>query len=75
MLKIRLTKTGKKHAPAYRIIVKEQRSKRDGSYIDLIGHWNPSVNPPQLKIDKQKLQQWVQKGAQMTEAVKKLLSK
>jgi small subunit ribosomal protein S16 len=53
--------------------VAEQRSKRDGKYIDLIGHWNPSHNPPLLKIDQQKLNHWQTKGAQVSEAVIKLL--
>lgn len=74
MLRIRLTRTGRTHAPAYRIIVTEKRSKRDGSYVDLLGHYNPSMNPVQLKIDKKKIEEWVAKGAQMSSAVKQLLA-
>ena len=74
MLRIRLTRTGKKHAPSYRIIVAEQHSKRDGKYIDLIGHWNPSQNPPLLSIDQQKLKDWQFKGAQISSAVNKLIT-
>jgi len=75
MLRIRLTRIGKKHLPAYRIVVKEKRSKRDGDCVDSIGHWNPSNNPEILKIDKDRLNYWISKGAQMSEAVKELITK
>lgn len=73
MLRIRLTRIGRTHAPAYRVIVTEKRSKRDGSYVDLLGHYNPSMVPAQLKIDKKKVDEWVAKGAQLSESVKQLL--
>ncbi len=75
MLRIRLTRTGKKHAPSYRIIVTEKRSKRDGKYLDLLGHWNPSHTPELLDIDREKLNQWQSQGAQISAAVKTLLEK
>ena len=71
MLKVKLTQKGKKHQRSYQIIIAEARSKRDGKYIDNLGFWNPHTK--ELKIDKKKLDQWIKKGAQLTEGVNKLL--
>lgn len=71
MLKIRLTRVGKKNAPTYRIVVCETRSKRDGNYVDLLGHYNPYLK--QMVIDQEKLQDWQTKGAQISEGLQKLL--
>ncbi len=74
MLKIRLSQTGRKNAHTYRIVVKETRSKRDGDYVDLIGHYNPLSTPAILKVDETKLKDWQSKGAQLTEGVAKILA-
>ncbi len=60
---IRLSLVGKKGQPVYRIVVCEKRSKRNGRYIDLIGNYNPNVNPPKLELDQKKLKAWQEKGA------------
>lgn len=73
MVKIRLTKTGRKNAPSYRIVVADSRSPRDGKFIEVIGFYNPSHNPAQVKVDKQKYEEWVKKGAQPTEAVQQIV--
>jgi len=73
MLKIKLTRRGKKHQPSYRIVVAEARSKRDGKYIESLGFYNPSTTPAGYKIDKKKYQEWLDKGAQPTEAVRRLV--
>lgn len=72
MLKIRLSRTGKKHEPHYRIVVSEARSKRDGKQVDKIGHWHPKEE--KLVIDKKAFADWVGKGAQPTEAVRELVN-
>lgn len=72
MLKIRLSRTGKKHQPHYRIIVCELRSKRDGKTIANIGHWHPSVD--KLTINKEEYASWLVKGARPTQVVQKLLA-
>lgn len=72
MLKIRLSRTGKKHEPHYRIVVSEARSKRDGKQVAKIGHWHPKEK--KLAIDKKAFADWVSKGAQPTEAVKELVT-
>lgn len=70
MLRIRLSRTGKKHEPHYRIVVTERRSKRDGKTVDQIGHWHPKED--KLVLDKKAFHDWVGKGAQPTEVVRKL---
>ncbi len=75
MLKIKLTRLGKKKQPYYRIIIAEARSKRDGKYIDLIGSYNPMSNPKEIKIDIAKYDEWINKGAKPTETVADLYKK
>jgi small subunit ribosomal protein S16 len=72
MLKIRLSRTGKKHAPSFRIVVIPGESPRDGRALEVLGHFNPSTNPPDFKLDKERLQYWIKRGAQMTKAVEEL---
>ncbi|MBI2007494.1 MAG: 30S ribosomal protein S16 [Candidatus Blackburnbacteria bacterium] len=73
MLKIRLSRIGKKHEPHYRIVVCEARSKRDGKQIDQVGHWHPKEN--KLVVKRDIYQEWIKKGARPTEAVKKLVTR
>ena len=75
MLKIRLTRTGKKNQPSYRIVVKEARSKRDGKYTELLGYYNPLTDPATIKLDKDRYQSWLKKGAQPTDTVRRLAKK
>lgn len=70
---IRLSRTGRKNLPAYKIVVCNTRGKRSGPYIDILGHYNPSANPKLFKYDKEKFEKWVKTGANVTEAVKKLI--
>lgn len=69
MVKIRLTRTGKKHEPHYRIVAVDSRTKRDGKYIEKIGYYNPRTKPPTLEYDKEILQKWIDQGAQMTDTI------
>lgn len=72
MLKIRLSRTGKKHQPHYRIVVCEERSKRDGKTIDNIGHWHPEED--KLVVDKEAYASWMSRGAIPTKAIQKLVA-
>ena len=74
-VKIRLTRTGAKKAPNYRIVVADSRSPRDGEYIDLIGTYDPMTEPATVKIDAEKAADWMKKGAQPTDTVRALLKK
>lgn len=75
MLKIKLQRIGKRNQPQYRVVVAEARSKNSGAYIDLLGTYNPRVEPYELKLDADKYQAWIKKGAQPTETIRKLAKK
>jgi len=75
MVKIRLRRMGAKKAPFYRIIVADSRSPRDGRFIEEVGYYNPMTTPVELKVDTEKVEKWLQSGAQPTETVKSLLVK
>ena len=75
MVKIRLTRMGAHKKPMYRIVVADARTSRDAKYIDLIGTYNPNVEPAEVKVDAEKVQKWMANGAQPTETVRALLKK
>lgn len=70
---IRLARFGKKNHPTYRVVVTQTRSKRDGSFIDIIGHYNPFNPSEQFTINKELYQDWVGKGAIVSKAVEQLI--
>lgn len=74
-VKIRLKRMGAKKAPFYRVVVADSRYPRDGRFIEELGHYNPTTNPVDIKIDIEKAQTWIKNGAQPTETVKSLLKK
>ena len=74
-VKIRLKRMGAKKAPFYRVVVADSRYPRDGRFIEELGHYNPTTNPVEIKIDFEKAQAWIKNGAQPTETVKSLLKK
>lgn len=75
MLKIRLSRFGKKNQPHYRIIVTERRSKRDGGYVDNLGYYIPYQQPALLKMDTGKYDNWIAQGAQPSQVVNYLRMK
>ena len=75
MVKMRLRRMGAKKAPFYRVVVADERSPRDGKFIDEIGYYNPLTNPAEIKIDAEKATKWLGNGAQPTETVRTLLKK
>jgi small subunit ribosomal protein S16 len=74
MLKIRLARTGSKNSPSYRIVVSEKRTKRDNNNLVVLGFYDPKTKPATVKINQALLNSWLKKGAQLTPAVKKLIS-
>ena len=72
-VKMRLMRMGKKRSPFYRVVVIDGRAPRDGRYIDLLGRYDPNQEPSLIEIDSEKAIDWLKKGAQPTEAVRKLL--
>jgi small subunit ribosomal protein S16 len=72
---IRLRRTGTTKKPAYRVVVADSRAARDGRFIEIIGHYNPLTNPPTIKIETEKADAWIKKGAQPSNTVKNLLAR
>ncbi|MBD5130008.1 MAG: 30S ribosomal protein S16 [Lachnospiraceae bacterium] len=72
-VKIRLRRMGAKKAPFYRVVVADSRFPRDGRFIEEIGYYDPTKEPAVVKIDKEKAEEWIKKGAQPTDTVKRLL--
>lgn len=75
MVKIRLTRLGSHKKPFYRLIVTDSRSRRDGPFIEILGTYDPLKEPSELKMDMDKARSWLQKGAQPTDTVKRLMQK
>lgn len=75
MVRIRLSRLGAKKRPFYRVVVADSRSPRDGRNIETIGHYNPLVHPPLLKLDLERADHWVSKGAQPSDTVSDLIRK
>ena len=75
MVKIRRKRMGMKKHPFYRIVVADERSPRDGRFIEEIGYYNPMTQPAQIKVDNEKAADWMKKGAQPTDTVRVLLKK
>ncbi|MFN2532767.1 MAG: 30S ribosomal protein S16 [Pyrinomonadaceae bacterium] len=66
-------RTGAKKSPSYRIVVKEKQSKRDGAYLENLGTYNPTRNPADIKLDLDRVNYWIGKGAQPTDTVDRLI--
>jgi len=75
MTTIRLTRMGRKKQPFYRIVVTDSRKRRDGGWIESIGHYNPMIKENNLTVDMERLNYWTSVGAQMSDRVKKITSK
>ena len=75
MLRIRLRRVGKKGKPAYRIVVAESSSPRDGAYLEWIGTYDPMVDPPAITLKAERAQAWLQNGAQPSDAVRRILER
>ncbi len=73
MVKIRLTRMGRKKVPFYRIVVVDSKKARDGNYIEKVGHYDPRSK--ELKISRDRIEYWISKGAQPTNRVAKLIAK
>ena len=74
-LKIRLTRMGAKKKPFYRIVVADERSPRDGRFIDKVGFYDPLKNPAEISLDKEKIKTWYEKGVRPTRTVESLFKR
>lgn len=75
MLKVKLSRQGKRNQPHYRVVIQEAKSKRDGKITEKIGFYDPLTKPATIEIDLKKYQSWLKKGAQPTNTVKKLVER
>lgn len=73
MVRIRLRRTGAKNNPTYRVVVADQKSPRDGAFIETLGYYLPTRQPAVVEINEDKAREWLAKGAQPSETVASLL--
>ena len=74
-VKIRMRRMGSKRKPFYRIVVADSRMPRDGRFIEEVGYYNPLTNSDEVKLEEDKIFEWLEKGAQPSDTVRSLLSK
>jgi len=72
-VRLRLTRVGGRKNPIWRVVVADQRSKRDGRVIEAVGHYNAQTNPSTIVLDEARIKDWLGRGAQPTDTVRKLL--
>jgi small subunit ribosomal protein S16 len=72
-VKIRLTRVGSRNDPVWRVVVADQRSPRDGRFIEVLGHYNPQTEPSTIELDEARVRNWLAQGAQPSGTVKQLL--
>lgn len=75
MLKLRLARTGRKKRPSYRIVVTEHTAPRDGRFLEILGQYDPVVDPPAVTLNNERIAHWLAHGAQPTQTVHRLLAK
>jgi small subunit ribosomal protein S16 len=71
--RIRLARVGSKKNPIYRVVVADARSPRDGRFIEIVGRYNPQTDPSTIELDEEKVRDWMSKGAQPSDSVRRLL--
>jgi small subunit ribosomal protein S16 len=72
-VRLRLTRIGSRKNPVWRVVVADQRAKRDGRVIEIVGHYNAQTNPSTIVLDEDRVRDWLARGAQPSGTVRKLL--
>jgi small subunit ribosomal protein S16 len=72
-VKLRLTRVGSKKNPVYRIVAADSRSPRDGKFLEIVGRYNPQTDPSTIELNEDRIRDWISKGAQPSETVRRLL--
>jgi small subunit ribosomal protein S16 len=72
-VRLRLTRVGGRKNPMWRVVVADQRSKRDGRVIETVGHYNAQTEPSTIVLNDERIRDWLSRGAQPTDTVRKLL--
>jgi small subunit ribosomal protein S16 len=75
MLSIRMRRTGSKKRPLYRVVVTEGREPREGSFIEILGTYNPRTKPAAVELDKERINHWIKNGARPSDSVRTLLAR
>ncbi len=74
-IRLRLTRGGRKKKPFYRIVAANSEAKRDGSFLEILGTYDPLQNPAEIKLDTEKVKKWLDRGAKPSDTVKSLIAK
>lgn len=72
---IRLARVGAKKKPSYRVVVIERERARDGRFLEIVGHYNPLSTPPGVQLNTERIRYWTERGAQLSDRVRRLLEK
>jgi len=75
MLAIRLRKVGSKKRPYFRVVVIEASNARDGSFLEVLGHYNPRATPATVRVDRERLHYWIARGARPSDTVRTLVAR
>jgi small subunit ribosomal protein S16 len=75
MLSIRLRRAGAKNRPFFRVVVTENRTARDGRFVEVLGHYNPRTTPERMEIDRERLAHWIKAGARPSDTVRTLIDR
>jgi len=74
-VRLRLTRKGAKKKPYYRVIAADSEAPRDGRFLDILGSYDPMKDPAEIKLDREKVSKWLEKGASASESVRAILKK
>jgi len=75
MLAIRMRRVGAKKRPFFRMVVTEQRTARDGAFVEILGHYYPRLKPAKVEIDRDRVQYWIAKGARPSDTLRTLIAR
>ena len=75
MVAIRLRRAGSNRRPFFRVVVTDSRTARDSSFVEIVGHYNPRTKPAKVDINRERIEHWVGKGAQLSDTVRTLLKR
>ena len=75
MLAIRMRRTGSKKRPYFRVVVADSAASRDGSFVEILGHYNPRSKPAVVKVDRERIDHWLKQGARPSDSVRTLIAK
>lgn len=75
MVVIRLRRAGSKKRPFFRVVVTDSRSARDSRFVEILGHYNPRSKPAVVRVDRERVEHWIKKGARPSDSVRTLIAR